>query len=437
MERLRAECYAKLEDSLREQTVFPRELEAYVWGYYQKTSPSLQEFYSRYTPEWEVFYESEPLSPSAMLDFMKRMKPAFAKRYPLFELDIDYYIGRMKMLPQAGKERKELQESFLDKWHRLLNAKEYDYQYHHIDELCRGFILLDKRFGLKTEASQPGSRIKWLMLNHPELYRRIFPYERQMEKNASIRELVRVLGKRSAGERMSFDSLSGISKESLVRHAVQSDIAGITVGDNLNSLLPAEYCCLSDEKLHPVFLRKYVEKRLQVFDSRSVAVDSSSRSERHPVSGQGPFIVCVDTSGSMGGRREMLAKSAVLAIARLVEKTHRRCYVINFAEEVQTLLVRDFRTDLPMLAEFLAHSFDGGTDIRPAVGEALVMLRNQRWKRSDVVLISDFELPPADDALLESVRKAKLSGTSFYALLFGTHPEPDYLNFCDKYWEVR
>ena len=103
MERLRAECYAKLEDSLREQTVFPRELEAYVWGYYQKTSPSLQEFYSRYTPEWEVFYESEPLSPSAMLDFMKRMKPAFAKRYPLFELDIDYYIGRMEMLPQAGK----------------------------------------------------------------------------------------------------------------------------------------------------------------------------------------------------------------------------------------------------------------------------------------------------------------------------------------------
>lgn len=90
-----------------------------------------------------------------------------------------------------------------------------------------------------------------------------------------------------------------------------------------------------------------------------------------------------------------------------------------------------------MLAEFLAHSFDGGTDIRPAVGEALVMLCNQRWKRSDVVLISDFELPPADDALLESVRKAKLSGTSFYALLFGTHPEPDYLNFCDKYWEVR
>ena len=128
MERLRAECYAKLEDCLREQTVFPRELEAYVWDYYQKTSPSLQEFYSRYTPEWEAFYESESLSPSAMLDFMKRMKPAFAKRYPLFELDVDYYIGRMEMLPQAGKERKELQESFRDKWQRLLNAKEYDYQ---------------------------------------------------------------------------------------------------------------------------------------------------------------------------------------------------------------------------------------------------------------------------------------------------------------------
>ena len=436
MERLRSECYARLEDDLREQTVFPREVEEYVWDYYRKTSPSLQEFYSRYTPEWEVFYENESLAPSDFLSFMKRMKSAFARRYSLFDFDVEYYIGRMETLPQAGNARGMLQENFLDKWYRLLNAKEYDYQYHHIDELCRGFILLDKRFGLKTASGKSGSRLKWLMLNHPELYSRIFPYEQLMEKNASIRALVRMLGRRSTGERKSFESLSGISKERLVQHTAQSDIGGITTGDNLNSLLPIEYCYLSDERLSPVFLRKYVGKRLQVFDSRSKETDNSSRSERRPVSGQGPFIVCIDTSGSMGGSREKLAKSAVLAIARLTEKTHRKCYVINFAEDICTLLVRDFKTDLPLLAEFLTQSFDGGTDIRPAINEALMMLRNQGWKRSDVVLISDFELPPADDALLESVRKAKLSGTSFYALLFGTRPEMDYLNLCDKYWEM-
>jgi hypothetical protein len=32
------------------------ELEEKILAYYRKTSPSLQEFYSRYTPEWDAFY---------------------------------------------------------------------------------------------------------------------------------------------------------------------------------------------------------------------------------------------------------------------------------------------------------------------------------------------------------------------------------------------
>lgn len=436
LERLRTECRMKLEEDLREQTVLPRELEECVWNYYRKTAPSLQEFYSRYTPEWEAFYEYESLSPSEFLHFLKRMRPTFEKRYPLFDLDVDYYIARMESLSPAEAACKELQEAFLDKWYRLLTAKEYDYQYHHIDSLCEGFVLLDRKFNLKTSAGKSGSRIKWLMLNHPELYRRIFPYERQMEQNASIHALIRVLGRRGEGERLSFDSMSGVSKERIVGHAMHSDIEGITVGDNLNSLLPVEYCCLSDIRLERMFMKKYLEKRLQVFDGRSEETVPSFRQEKRPVSGQGPYIVCVDTSGSMDGDRERLAKSAILAIARLTERTHRKCYVINFAEEIEVLLIRDLKSDIPLLAEFLARRFDGGTDIRPALDEALMMLRTHGWKRSDVVLVSDFEFPPADDGLVEAVRKAKLQGTAFYGLLFGARPEMDYLNLCDKYWEM-
>ena len=68
--------------------------------------------------------------------------------------------------------------------------------------------------------------------------------------------------------------------------------------------------------------------------------------------------------------RERLAKSAVLAIARLTETTSRKCYVINFSEDIQTLLIRDLKTDFPMLVDFLQRRFDGGTDARPAFAEA-------------------------------------------------------------------
>lgn len=83
-----------------------------MWDYYRKTAPSLQEFYSRYTPEWEVFYEHEQLLPSDFLDFLYRMQAAFRKRYSLAELDVAYYIERLERLPLLSPERKLLQELF-------------------------------------------------------------------------------------------------------------------------------------------------------------------------------------------------------------------------------------------------------------------------------------------------------------------------------------
>ena len=65
----------------------------------------------------------------------------------------------------------------------------------------------------------------------------------------------------------------------------------------------------------------------------------------------------MDTSGSMQGNREILSKSAILAIAQLTEKTHRKCYVINFSDEAVSLLIEDLGRDMPRLAEFLNKRF--------------------------------------------------------------------------------
>lgn len=425
-----------MDEALQNRTVLPRELEQEIWDYYRWTVPSLQEFYSRYTPEWEVFFEQETLPPVYFLAFLKQMKTAFRKRYTLSELDITYYIEKLENLPVDSSEQKQLQEFFLDKWHELLTRKEFDYQYQHIEALCSDFIILDASSGEKTEAALSGSRIRWLLLNHPQLYRIVQPYERLMERHPKIQELVRLLGKRYRGEKRRFDPQAGLRAEQLVHHAVQSDIQGVTLGDNLNSLLPTEYCYLADEALYPLFVQRYAEKRLQQFDCRSQEDTSVLSPKRNPSSGQGPYIVCIDTSGSMQGDRERLAKSALLAVARLTEETHRKCYVINFAEEIACMLIQNLRTDMPRLVDFLQQRFDGGTDILPAMTEALQLLRTNGWKQADVVMISDFEMPPASDDLLKEIQRAKRQGTSFYALVFGTRPEMDYLVCCDKYWEM-
>ena len=157
MEQLRERSRARMEEYLQHHTVLESELEKCIWEYYCQTAPSLQEFYSRYTPEWEVFYEHETLPPTDFLVFLQRMETAFRKRYTLAELDVSYYIGRLSRLPERSEERATLQELFLDKWHHLLTVKEYDYQYQHLFRLSEGFQILDKWFGLKTEGNLRGS----------------------------------------------------------------------------------------------------------------------------------------------------------------------------------------------------------------------------------------------------------------------------------------
>lgn len=49
---------------------------------------------------------------------------------------------------------------------------------------------------------------------------------------------------------------------------------------------------------------------------------------------RGPFIVCVDTSGSMGGFNEQCAKAFCLALMRVALADNRRCFIMLFSSEV-------------------------------------------------------------------------------------------------------
>ena len=139
MDELRKRCERRYEEPLRQRLMTQGELEDMIWTYYKHTSPSLQEYYSRYTPEWEIFYEHEGSQPVEFIGFLKRYASTFSRHYTRMELDVPYYIGRMTQALSCRAEVEQLREWFLDKWHALLTAKEFDYQYRHIGELCAEF----------------------------------------------------------------------------------------------------------------------------------------------------------------------------------------------------------------------------------------------------------------------------------------------------------
>ena len=55
------------------------------------------------------------------------------------------------------------------------------------------------------------------------------------------------------------------------------------------------------------------------------------RREVRPTADRGPILVCVDTSGSMRGARETVAKALTLECMRAAREQERDCYVYAFA----------------------------------------------------------------------------------------------------------
>lgn len=436
---LRERTFCAYASELHQGVLRANELEEEVWKFYRHTTPSLQEFYSRYTPEWEAFYSSEHLPPGAFLEYLQRMQVTFRRRYELTELNVGYYIRQLAAALQAPASSvplsaSQLQAYFLDRWHTQLSRKESAYQLQHIDRLCESFTLLKIKAGKQSDQVVLNSRVEWLLHTYPELYQKLIPYEPAIRRHPALRQLVQLLGKKQRGQR-SYDAWSGIPRRCLVSHASASDIRGITLGNDFNHLLPMEVAYLADDTLQDLFLERFAEKRLQQFDARSH--EQEPVKERGPkVSGQGPYILCVDTSSSMQGERERLSKSAILAIAQLTDKTHRKCYVINFSDEAVALQIEDLGQDVPKLAAFLDRRFEGGTDIAPALREASRVLRAHDYREADVVLISDFEMPPLSNELRQLTTEMRRRKTRFYALVFGNRPETDYLNLCDRYWEM-
>ena len=57
----------------------------------------------------------------------------------------------------------------------------------------------------------------------------------------------------------------------------------------------------------------------------------TSRLEIRPADEQGPIILCLDTSGSMMGAREVVAKAVAVACIRAAVHQGRKCFLYAFS----------------------------------------------------------------------------------------------------------
>ncbi|MFO7780602.1 MAG: VWA domain-containing protein, partial [Spirochaetia bacterium] len=219
----------------------------------------------------------------------------------------------------------------------------------------------------------------------------------------------------------------------------RSEIEGINLGADVESITPAERALLADPDTELVFSKRFADDELLSFDYRSAReVEHTSRtvkvrSRKRPLE-RGPIIACVDTSGSMTGRPERIAKAMTLALARIAAHGRRDCYVIAFSTGIRTFELGDL-TAVPELASFLTHSFHGGTDLRPALEETLRQLETERYRRADVIVVSDFRVPKLLERQTKRISTAQAElGALFHSLTVADGPPVDPLHIFDFHW---
>ncbi|HBH34984.1 MAG TPA: hypothetical protein DDW45_00805 [Gammaproteobacteria bacterium] len=231
-----------------------------------------------------------------------------------------------------------------------------------------------------------------------------------------------------------------VEEEQITPHAV-NETGGIMRSDDIARMLPMELALLGHPRLNTLWHAKRAEKTLMTYQLQGVLSEHTpqerefveQQEQKKTEKGHGPIIVCLDTSGSMQGEAEQVAKALVLEALRIAFEEDRRCYVYSFSGPDQVLQHElDLATGgLANLLQFLQQSFHGGTDVSKPLLMAIDKQQKQQWQEADILLVSDGRFPPQPQ-LIEEVRRAKASqGLRLHGVLLGNWQGKALAELCD------
>ncbi|WP_260858088.1 VWA domain-containing protein [Bacillus sp. FJAT-22090] len=170
--------------------------------------------------------------------------------------------------------------------------------------------------------------------------------------------------------------------------------SGITLGSDVESLLPIELSLY----IHPLtrldFLRRFVEGQSMQYERKG-----------KEVLGKGPIILCLDQSGSMQSL-DTQSKGFALALLSIAKKQRRDFCLILFSNKTQMLKFHKGKvksSDMIYLAQtFLA----GGTNFALPLDKALNVINESRFKSADIVFVTDGE-DTVPNSFIETFNKKK------------------------------
>ena len=200
---------------------------------------------------------------------------------------------------------------------------------------------------------------------------------RRLAGNEKLKKLIRMVG------RMKSHALA-LRKRTFER--ANEELYSVEQGGALEHLLPQELVTLNHPLLHRDFRRRLLEKELLQYSLRGME-------EKR----KGPVVVCLDGSSSMSGDKELWSKAVTLTLLELTRRQRRPFRSICFSSRDTALHVLDMTTrhgadvEPDKLMDLAEHFPGGGTDFEKPLDAALECLKKSRYKKGDIVFITDGE----------------------------------------------
>ena len=339
-----------------------------------------------------------------------------------FDAGMDGDDGANEAMERAKEKNKEivsrLMEEFKEQWEPAMDK---------LDKAAKAFEGLD----LDDLADGPEgfdlTRGLWQQTGWKELD----SLRKKLQDLKELRDMVRSLGRGSGRgplrraprqrERQGFPI-------GLVRSPMEPEqTSGLCRSDDLSRMMPSEMVLLASSlpQARLLHFARRAERTLLSYErvgwSEEPAVTVEGF-ETRPAAECGPIIVCLDTSGSMMGARETVAKAMVLECMRQSRSQQRACYLYSFSGpgDCQELELKLNAAGLYGLLEFLSGSFHGGTDVDEPFNRALARLNEAEWSNADILLVTDGEIKPPDETLIANLNEAKEEmGLKVHGLLVG------------------
>ncbi len=189
---------------------------------------------------------------------------------------------------------------------------------------------------------------------------------------------------------------------------------------------------------HPIlrkdFHRRFLDQELLQYSLRGIEEK-----------GKGPMVVCLDGSSSMAGEKEIWSKAVTLTLLEIARRQRRLFRSICFSSRETPLQVLDmnrkerYEPEMGKIMDLAEYFPGGGTDFETPLNAALKCLKGSRYKKGDIVFITDGECQVSPEWAEEFRQEKGKMGFSLFSILIdvGSSSLGTLTEFSDKITTVK